>query len=243
MFTFSNLTTTKARPHSSLHFQTFTGWTSTIQRVRSLGAPSAKPRRATLRRANSSPPVQTANRTKGTHPISLPLPLDYTVPGYGAATRGPSGFESFCCTKVVLVASTDPSPRCRIRRSNTRKELPWTPISKPLPALPPSSDALDSKTQPVVDVPHILTTPSYPVTPRNSKLIFDDGLDGLSIFLRRIAYDMISASIIHRHLGFMEDGGRVLPFGSISRPKRYSSLIGVSLAIMEGRLPNALMVM
>ena len=243
MFTFSNFTTTKARPRSSLHFQTFTGWTSTIQRMRSFGTSSVKPRRATLRRANSSPPIQTAYRAKGTQPISLPLPLDYTVPVCGAAPKDSSGFESFCCTKVVLVASTDPSPHCRIRRINTRKELPWIPISKPLPALPPSPDVPDSnlKIQSVVDAPHVST--SYPVAPRNSKFIFDDGLDDLSLFLRRIAYETISASIIHRHLGFMEDGGRVLSFGSISRPKRFSSLIGVSLAIMEGRLPKALMVM
>jgi len=245
MFTFSKATS-KSQPRPSLRFRTFNGWTGTIERERAVGAPSppAKPRKTIswLHRHNNSP-IQRVERpvTPFMQSISPPLPLNYyaplplvvgpissrpaetTLPVYGKDHPG----LPFNCTKVVLVASTDPSRPYRIRRINTRKELPWSPISKPLPPLPPP--------------------PASPA-PQTS---LDDGLDDLSIFLRRIAYDVISATTIHRHLGYMEDGGRVLPLSRTRRsvrrrinpPKRYSSLMGVSLAIMEGRLPKALMVM
>lgn len=258
MFTFSKATS-KSQSRPSLRFRTFNGWTGTIKRVRALSAPSlpAKPRKAIpwLHRRNN-PPTQSVERpvTPFMQSISPPLPLNYaplplvvgpmssrpaetTLPVYG---KDHPGLPFNCTTKVVLVASTDPSRPYRIRRINTRKELPWTPISKPLPPLPSFPALYDSTPS--------LSEYSHNTTPRNS-YTFDDGLDDLSIYLRRIAYDIISATTIHQHLGYMEDGGRVLPLGwttrsvrrSISPPKRYSSLMGVSLAIMEGRLPKALM--
>ena len=257
MFTFSKATS-EPRSRPSLRFNTFNGWTGTMERVRALGAPSppAKPRKAIswLRRGNNRPPIQNVEGQS----ISPPLPLNYpplplvmgqmssrpaeTTLLYG---RGHHGLGPF---KMVLVASADPPRPYRVRRLDTRKELPWIPISKPLPPLPPPA-IHDSTARPFTASYLSTTYPSNP-TPRNYSLedTFDDGLDDLSLFLRRIAYDVITASTIHRHLGYMEDGGRVLPTTrsrcrSVSPPKRYSSLMGVSLAIMEGRLPKALMVM
>lgn len=255
MFTLSNATS-KTQPQRSPHFRTFNGWTSTIVRMRALDLNPARPRKATswLRRRNIRPHTQSEERTKTTFKQSVPplSPLVCSSPFMVAPSssrpaevvktedgfKTNPGFESFCCTKLVLVASTDASRPCRIRRINTRRELPWIPISKPLPPLPSyphDSDLLPSSCSP------------HTVTPRNSlDNIIDDGLDVLSLFLRRIAYDVISPSTIHRHLGYLEDGGRVVSSGkhrSIIPPQRYSSMIGVSLAIMEGRLPKALMVM
>jgi len=259
MFTFSNVTS-KSQSPPSLRFRTFNGWTGTIERVRAIGAPSppAKPRKGIswLHRRSNNHPMQSVEQpmTPFMQSISIPLPLNYaplplvvgpmssrpaetTLPVYGKDHAG-------LCTKVVLVASNDPLRPYRIRRINTRKELPWTPVSKPLPPLPSPPDSPSS----VAYSPSIY---SHSATPRNSLHTFDDGLDDLSIFLRRISYDVISATTIHRHLGYMEDGGRVISLGrttgpvrrGINPPKRYSSLVGVSFAIMEGRLPKALVAM
>jgi hypothetical protein len=261
MFTFSKATSEpQSRP--SLRFKTFNGWTGTMERVRALGAPNppAKPRKATpwLRRGNNRLPIQSVEGEL----VSPPLPLNYPplplvvgpMSSRPAGTTLPPGLGSFCCTKMVLVASSDPLRPCRIRRINTRKEHPWLPISKPLPPLPSPPAIHDSAAQPsTASYLSPTTSSSYSSNPTSRNPLeetFDDGLDDLSLFLRRIAYDVISASTIHRHLGYMEDGGRVLPLGgtrsshrNVSAPKRYSSLMGVSLAIMEGRLPKALMVM
>jgi hypothetical protein len=271
MFTFSKASP-KAQPQPHIRFRTFNGWTSTIEGMRAFATP-AKPRKAMswLRRGNIIQRVKPTFKQRTPHPSFplMPVPpisphpaeVEATAPLYGVGHKDYPAFEDFCCTKVVLVASTEASRPCRIRRINTRKELPWIPVSKPLPPLPTSPAIADNKIQPVTDAsrPRRLSTRpsspssySYPITSRNSlDDTFDDGLDDLSLFLRRIAYDVISASTIHRHLGFMEDGGRVLTLGRTMRsvrrgvgpPKRYSSLMGLSLAIMEGRLPKALMVM
>lgn len=91
------------------------------------------------------------------------------------------------------------------------------------------------------------------------------GHKGLSLadsqFLHRTSYETILTSTVHQHLGYMEDGGRVTsavsPISSysddrkgvrtrraarmrarrgVTYPRRFSSLMGVSLAIMNDRI-------
>ncbi|KAF9524980.1 hypothetical protein CPB83DRAFT_570247 [Crepidotus variabilis] len=88
---------------------------------------------------------------------------------------------------------------------------------------------------------------------------FDDAAMSTSRFLHRTAYESILTSTVHQYLGYMEDGGRVTlddPMDysedglgmagrsirrrrvrrSITYPRRFSSLMGVSLAIMKDKI-------
>jgi hypothetical protein len=209
MFTFSKATSkTELRP--SPRFRTFNGWTSTIERMRNVGSLSTKARKPILwlRRVDNTP-TQSAERPKTTpkQSISPPLPLNYspfplvvasisprraeavetTVPVYGVGSKDHHGFEPSCCAKVVLVASADASGPCRIRQIDT---LPWPPILKPLPPLPvfpvPKTQPVDIASRISPASSSSSASPYHTTTPISLEDTFDDGLDDLSHFLRRI---------------------------------------------------------
>ncbi len=173
--------------------------------------------------------------------ISPPFPLfSSTVPSvsqyYAEAAshvsstspvyRVSSGFDPYHYTKFTPAESRP----AKIRR------VGLDTASKPLPP-PPPRDSLS-----VLTSNSSCSSSCYSVQGDTS----DDGLDDLAHFLRQISYETILASTIHQHLGYVEDGGRLLtrtaPYVQrcLSPSRRFSSLMGVSVAIMEGRLPKAL---
>jgi hypothetical protein len=152
-------------------------------------------------------------------------PVSSTAPVYPVDT----GFDPYRSTKVMLVTPAESRP-AKIRR------VGLDTASKPLPPPPPRDSLSVSNSS--------CSSSCYSVQGDTS----DDGLDDLALFLRQISYETILASTIHQHLGYVEDGGRLLPLTRtapyvqrrLSPSRRFSSLMGVSVAIMEGRLPKAL---
>lgn len=166
-------------------------------------------------------------------------PIPSTTPVYRISLED-SGFDSYHHTKTVLVSPTEsrPSKIRRVALDTTTKPLPPTPSctrdSLMVPTFKSSSNSSCSSTS---------TSSHYSVQGDTS----DDGLDDLAHFLRHISYESILASTIHQHLGYVEDGGRIFTRTTshvqmrLCPSRRYSSLMGVSVAIMEGRLPKALL--
>jgi len=168
--------------------------------------------------------------------ISSTPPLAPSVSQYYAETASPvsstAPVDAHHYTKVKLVTPAESRP-AKIRRVGL--DIASTPLPPPPPRDSPSvSNSSCSSSAPSC----------YSVQGDTS----DDGLDDLALFLRQISYETILASTIHQHLGYVEDGGKLLPLTGtvpyvqrrLSPSRRFSSLMGVSVAIMEGRLPKAL---
>jgi len=238
---------------------------STIDRIQ-VTAPIFKPRPLVswILGSDADSPVEKARSTlKGT--ISAPLPLTSSPPWMLSAVTFPTcpispipttshfyrpknrGTDaSYRIRSAAAPLESRPISRIRLHKEGRRPELPW-----PTPPLPSTVDlqTVSSSSSTSSSTSTVSTSSScYSVEGDLSEDSYDDGLETLSVLLRRISYDAISASTIHHHLGYMEDGGRVLPLGRVppnavrylSPARRYSSLMGVSLAIMEGKLPKAL---
>ena len=190
---------------------------------------------------SSSPPWLVSTVTFPACPVA---PIPSTAPVYRATNWGMDA--SYRIRSAATPLESRPI-KIRPLKVERRAELPW-----PTPPPPPSTidlQTVSSSSSSSSSSSTVSTSSScYSVESSSSEDSYDDGLDSLSVLLRQIAYDAISASTIHHHLGYVEDGGRVLPFGRVSPnavrylspARRYSSLMGVSLAIMEGKLPRAL---
>lgn len=166
-----------------------------------------------------APPSVSQYHTEAASPVSSTAPVD-------------AAFDSYHYTKVKLVTPSESRP-AKIRR------VGLDTASKPLPPPPPPDSSSVSNSSCSSSA-----SSCYSVQGDTS----DDGLDDLALFLRQISYETILASTIHQHFGYVEDGGRLLPLTGtvpcvqrrLSPSRRFSSLMGVSVAIMEGRLPKAL---
>lgn len=190
---------------------------------------------------SSSPPWLVSTVT---FPACLVGPIPPTAPVYRATNRGMDA--SYRIRSAAAPLESRPI-KIRPLKVERRPELPW-PTPPPLPSTidlqTVSSSSSSSSSSSTVST----SSSCYSLESDLSEDSHNDGLDTLSVVLRRIAYDTIPASTIHHHLGYLEDGGRVLPLGRVtpnavrylSPARRYSSLMGVSLAIMEGKLPRAL---